>query len=67
MKMLVVKELEDSDVELPEDIEGQEDLGGFDKLSDQAPAAPLTLVCPSAWHGVRFRRAVAGDRTHYRQ
>jgi RecA-family ATPase len=49
MKMLVVKELEDSDVELPEDIDGQ-DPGC--EVPSQAPAAPLALVCPSAWQGL---------------
>jgi RecA-family ATPase len=63
MKMLVVKELEDSDVELPEDIDGQ-DPGCVDEVSGQAPAAPLALVCPSAWHGVPIptRRWLATDR-----
>jgi RecA-family ATPase len=63
MKMLVVKELQDADVELADDIEGQ-DPGHVDEVSGQAPAAPLALVCPSAWHGLPIpsRRWLATDR-----
>src|ERR1700683_4837059 len=60
---IVVKELKDADVELPEDIEGQ-DPGCTDEVSGQAPAAPLALVCPSAWQGLPIpsRRWLATDR-----
>ena len=58
---IVVKELEDADVELPGDFG---DLGTSDEVPSQAPAAPLTLVCPSAWHGVPIppRRWLATER-----
>jgi RecA-family ATPase len=63
MKMLVVKELEDSDVELPDDIE-RDDPDFVDEVSGHAPAAPLALICPPAWHGVPIpsRRWLATDR-----
>ena len=59
----IVKELEDADVELPEDIEGR-DPGCVDEVSGHAPAAPLALVCPSSWQGLPIpsRRWLATDR-----
>jgi RecA-family ATPase len=63
MKMLVVKELKDADVELPDDGDPV-DQGPVDEVSGQAAAAPLALVCPSAWQGVPIptRRWLATDR-----
>jgi len=63
MKMLIVKELEDSDVELPDDMQTS-DPGCIDEVSGQAPAAPLALVCPPAWQGVPIppRDWLATDR-----
>jgi RecA-family ATPase len=66
----IVKELQDADVELPEDIEGQ-DPGGFDEASGHAPSAPLVLVCPPAWRDIPLEpmrwlatnRIPAGDVT----
>jgi RecA-family ATPase len=58
---IVVKELEDADVELQSDFG---DPGDSDAVPSQAPAAPLVLVCPSAWQGLPIppRRWLATDR-----
>src|SRR5450631_2571547 len=57
---IVIKELEDADVELPGDLGSP---GDSDEPS-QTPAAPLVLVCPSAWQGIPIppRRWLATDR-----
>jgi RecA-family ATPase len=70
MKMLVVKELEDVDVKLPDDMQTS-DPGCVDESPDKAPAAPLALVCPPAWRDVPLEpmrwlatnRIPAGDVT----
>jgi RecA-family ATPase len=56
----IIHELSDEDVEL----ENEFKTTGADGEPDQAPAAPLALVCPSAWQGLPIppRRWLATER-----